>query len=145
MKINVIHDSGCEETEVTIKCAYVDDNLQKVINLLESENFRLKGRLEDRTFIIPVKDVYYIESVDEKTFIYCKSQVYETEQKLYQLDENMPKSDFVRISKSCILNIRKLKSVRPLLNGKMEAILSNGEVQIVNRHYLKGFKEKFGI
>lgn len=38
MKINVIHDSGCEETEVTIKCAYVDDNLQKVINLLESEN-----------------------------------------------------------------------------------------------------------
>lgn len=145
MKINVIHDSSYEETEVIIKCAYVDDTLQKIINLLEAENFRLKGRLEDKTFVIPIKDVYYIESVDERTFIYCKSKVYETEQKLYQLEENMPKSDFVRISKSCILNIRKLNYVKPLLNGKMEANLTNGEVQIVNRHYLKGFKEKFGI
>lgn len=145
MKINVIHDSSFEETEVTIKCAYVDDNLQKIINLLEAENFRLKGKLEDKTFMIPIKDVFYIESVDERTFIYCKTQVYETDQKLYQLEGNMPKSDFVRISKSCILNIRKLKYVKPLLNGKMEVNLTNGEVQIVNRHYLKDFKQKFGI
>lgn len=145
MKITVIHDSSVDETEVTIKCSYLYENLQKVINLLEAENFRLKGKIDDKTYIIQINSVFYIESVDEHTFIYCKDKVYETDQKLYQLEEVMPKTDFVRISKNCILNIRKLSSVRPLLNGKMEVTLSNGEVQIVNRHYLKGFKEKFDI
>ncbi|MDY3861206.1 MAG: hypothetical protein SOZ45_01410 [Ruminococcus sp.] len=53
MKINVIHDSGCEETEVTIKCAYVDDNLQKVINLLESENPFARPFLSLRFLLFP--------------------------------------------------------------------------------------------
>lgn len=145
MKITVIHDASIEETEVTIKCSYLNDNLQKVINILEAENFRLKGKIDDKTYIISINSVFYIESVDEHTFIYGKDKVYETEQKLYQLEEVMPKADFVRISKNCILNIRKLNSVRPLLNGKMEVTLTNGEVQIVNRHYLKEFKEKFNI
>lgn len=53
MKINVIHDSGCKETEVTIKCAYVDDNLQKVINLLESENPFARPFLSLRFLLFP--------------------------------------------------------------------------------------------
>ena len=53
MKINIIHDSGCEETEVTIKCAYVDDNLQKVINLLESENPFARPFLSLRFLLFP--------------------------------------------------------------------------------------------
>lgn len=145
MKITVIHDNSVEETEVTIKCSYINENLQKVINILEAENFRLKGRIDDKTYILQIASVFYIESVDEHTFIYCKDKVYETDQKLYQIEEVMPKADFVRISKNCILNIRKLNSVRPLLNGKMEVTLTNGEVQIVNRHYLKDFKEKFDL
>ena len=145
MKITVIHDNSVDETEVTIKCSYINENLQKVINILESENFRLKGRINDKLYFLQIASVFYIETVDERTFIYCKDKVYESDQKLYQLEEAMPKSDFVRISKNCILNIRKLSSVRPLLNGKMEVTLTNGEVQIVNRHYLKDFKEKFDI
>ena len=145
MKITVIQDNSVDETEVTIRCSYINENLQKVINILESENFRLKGRIDDKTYFLPIASVFYIESVDEHTFIYCKDKVYETDQMLYHLEEAMPKFDFVRISKNCILNIRKLSSVRPLLNGKMEVTLTNGEVQIVNRHYLKDFKEKFDL
>ena len=133
------------EDELKIRFLIRDYFLKEGFNILEAENFRLKGRIDDKTYILQIASVFYIESVDEHTFIYCKDKVYETDQKLYQIEEVMPKADFVRISKNCILNIRKLNSVRPLLNGKMEVTLTNGEVQIVNRHYLKDFKEKFDL
>ena len=126
MKITVIHDNSVEETEVTIKCSYINENLQKVINILEAENFRLKGRIDDKTYILQIASVFYIESVDEHKLFIVKIK-------------------FTKQTRNFILNIRKLNSVRPLLNGKMEVTLTNGEVQIVNRHYLKDFKEKFDL
>ena len=131
MKIKIIKDSTVTETEITVKCAAVDENLKRLLDELEYNNAKLTGRIDDKTFLISAEMIYYIESVDEKTFIYSQNKVYET--------------DFVRISKNCILNISKLTSVKPLLNGKMEVHMNNGEVQIVNRHYLKDFKSKFGL
>ena len=142
MKIKIIKDSTVTEAEITVKCAAVDENLKRLLDELEHNNAKLTGRIDDKTFLISAEMIYYIESVDEKTFIYSQNKVYETDYKLYQTEQLLPQSDFVRISKNCILNISKLTSVKPLLNGKMEVHMNNGEVQIVNRHYLKDFKSK---
>ena len=127
MKIMIIKDSTVTETEITVKCAAVDENLKRLLDELEHNNAMLTGRIDDKTFLI------------------SQNKVYETDYKLYQTEQLLPQSDFVRISKNCILNISKLTSVKPLLNGKMEVHMNNGEVQIVNRHYLKDFKSKFGL
>ena len=119
--------------------------IKLTLDELEHNNAKLTGRIDDKTFLISAEMIYYIESVDEKTFIYSQNKVYETDYKLYQTEQLLPQSDFVRISKNCILNISKLTSVKPLLNGKMEVHMNNGEDQIVNRHYLKDFKSKFGL
>lgn len=145
MKITIIKDSNAPETEITVRCSAVDEKLRKLLDELEMSSTKLTGRIGDKTFVLSADMIYYIESVDEKTFIYSKSEVYQAEYKLYQIEKLLPESDFVRISKNCILNIQKLMSVRPLLNGKMEVHMNNGEIQIVNRHYLKDFKSKFGL
>lgn len=145
MKITIIKDSNAPETEITVRCSSIDEKLRKLLDELEMSSTKLTGRIGDKTFVLSADMIYYIESVDEKTFIYSKSEVYQAEYKLYQIEKLLPESDFVRISKNCILNIQKLMSVRPLLNGKMEAHMNNGEIQIVNRHYLKDFKSKFGL
>ena len=51
---------------------------------------------------------------------------------------------FVQISKSCILNINTLESIRPLFNSRMEATLKNGEKVNINRNYLNGVKNALG-
>ena len=145
MKITNIKDSNAPETEITVRCSGIDEKLRKLLDELEMSSTKLTGRIGDKTFVLSADMIYYIESVDEKTFIYSKSEVYQAEYKLYQIEKLLPESDFVRISKNCILNIQKLMSVRPLLNGKMEVHMNNGEIQIVNRHYLKDFKSKFGL
>ena len=145
MKITIIKDSNAPETEITVRCSGVDEKLKRFLDELEMSSTKLTGRIGDKTYVLSANMIYYIESVDEKTFIYSQSKVYENDYKLYQIEKLLPDSDFVRISKNCILNIQKLTSVRPLLNGKMEAHMNNGEIQIINRHYLKNFKSKFGL
>ena len=61
------------------------------------------------------------------------------------MERQLGGTDFVRVSKACLLNTGRVDSVRPCLDGKLEALLENGERVLVNRHYVKGFKEKFGL
>jgi len=91
------------------------------------------------------KDIYYIETVDSKTFLYCEKDVYESKQKLYELEETLISGDFLRISKSVIVNLSKIKSLSPALSGRLEAVLQNSEVVIVSRQYVGELKKNFGL
>ena len=83
--------------------------------------------------------------MDSHTFAYTEKEVYECSMRLYELEDQIAKTDFVRISKSCILNVTTLKNVRGLLNGRMEAELENGEKVVVTRHYVEALKKKLGL
>ena len=52
---------------------------------------------------------------------------------LYELEEQLAPRDFVRVSKSAIVNFDQVKSLRPDLGGRLRLTLSNGEVVVANR------------
>ena len=83
--------------------------------------------------------------VENKTFFYCREEVYEAKQKLYELEESLENSDLLRVSKSVMLNLSKIKCLSPALNGRFEAILDNGERVIISRQYVAGLKKRLGI
>ncbi|MGN0536950.1 MAG: LytTR family DNA-binding domain-containing protein [Acutalibacteraceae bacterium] len=145
MKLYIEQSDCYKETEIIIHCSILDRNLQKIIEQIQLASCILTVQKDDQTLLLKPDTVCYLESVDDKTFVYTEKEVYESQMKLYELEEFLKQASFVRISKSCILNINYLESVRPLLNGKMEALLSNGERIIVNRHYVPEFKRKFGL
>lgn len=145
MKLIIEESLEQEEVEITIKCSLLDDRLKKLIAQIRSYSFSIKGTSNDETKNIPLENIYYFESVDETTFMYCENSIYKCDKKLYELESTLHATSFVRISKSVILNIEYLAHVKPLFDGKFEAKLDNGEVVIVNRHYVKAFKEKFDV
>ena len=106
-------------------------------------SFKFKNKIGYQK--IDVQDIYYFESVDERSYVYTKDNVYECKEKLYTIEETFKNTSIVRVSKSCILNITKLKSVRPFINGKFEATMLSNEKIIINRHYVSAFKKKFNI
>ena len=87
--------------------------------------------------------MYYIESIDNHSFLYSEKDVYESDLKLYEIENMLTGTHFIRVSKNLIVNTVLIDNVRALFNGKFEASLMNGEKVIVNRHYVKAFKEKF--
>lgn len=63
--------------------------------------------------------------------------------KLYELEKKLNSHGFIRISKSCLLNLEYLDHIRALLNGKYEATLLNQEKLIISRKYITDFKKAF--
>ena len=110
---------------------------------LEGKSFRKGFAEEDRQ--LRFKDIYYIEATENKTFIYCKDDFYESKLKLYEIEEMVKELSFFRCSKSIILNYSKIDCVTPAFNGRFEAKLFNGERVIISRQYVPILKEILGI
>lgn len=144
MKIKTEQDLSCNEIEVIIKYPQKDKQVNHIIDFLQSFDMQIKCAGDNAEQMINILDIYYIESVDKKTFVYLENAVYRTDFRLYQLKDKLRAYGFVQISKSCILNINTLESIRPLFNSRMEATLKNGEKVNINRNYLNGVKNALG-
>ena len=144
MKIKTEQDLSCNEIEVIIKYPQKDKQVNRIIDFLQSFDMQIKCAGDNAEQMINILDIYYIESVDKKTFVYLENAVYSTDFRLYQLKDKLRAYGFVQISKSCILNINTLESIRPLFNSRMEATLKNGEKVNINRNYLNGVKNALG-
>lgn len=141
MIVKVEQDVSLRDIEVLIKYGKMYEAVQRVLSLLQSADAKLKCSDADREKPVSVSDVYYIESVDKRTFVYCESEVYRTDARLYQLLESLAQYGFVQINKACLLNINVLVEIRPLLNSRMEATLKNGERLNISRKYLAAIRE----
>ena len=143
--MNVSIREGFSSVEVVIKCPKSTDEIQRLASLLQGYEQRLSGMKDGQTFLIDRNDVFYFESVDKRCFIYTATDVYETALKLYEIEDRPVGNLFFRISKSQILNIKKIKSLCPEFGGRIEAVLENGEILMVSRQYAKSFKERLGL
>lgn len=76
-------------------------------------------------------------SVDNHTFLYTVDDVMEIDQRLYELENILSDKDFVRISKSQIVNINKIQSLKPELNRTILATMCNNEKLSISRKYVK--------
>ena len=141
MKIKTEQDLSCSEIEITIKYSQKNRQVDRIVELLQSFDMQIKCDKDNAERMVDVPDIYYVESVEKKTFVYLEKAVYHTDFRLYQLKDKLQKYGFVQISKSCILNINALESIKPLFNSRMEATLKNGEKVYINRKYLNDVKK----
>lgn len=145
MKLHLHQAMDVEETEITIRYSLLTPELERLIARIRQAAYTLPGKLEDAVHLVPLEHICYIDTVDERTFLYTRQAVYESDERLYQLEERLGKASFLRISRNTLLNLSMLKSVRSLPGERMEAALKNGERLIVSRHYLRAFKARFNL
>lgn len=144
-KITIKQIDKSREEEIIVNCHEIDDEVVSIVNMLRRNENVLLGSKDNKTFRISIKDIFYIESVDNKTFIYLIDAVYESKQKLYELEELLSGTKLFRCSKSMILNIAKIRSVSPSVNGRFEARLTNNENVIISRQYVPNLKKRLGM
>ena len=126
---------------VEIHCHKVSDEVKEIIAFVKSRQGQLTGSMDDMQFEIPVGDIFYIESVDNKTFAYTQSEVYELRQKLYEVEDLLRQKHFLRTSKSTLLNLMKISAIKPALNGRFTAVLFSGEETVISRKYVPELKK----
>ena len=116
------------------------DNLVKKIGRMD---ISLVGKMDERSVNISVSDIYYIENVDRKLFIYTESEVYRLDGSMADVESRIYDSSLVRISRTCIMNTDYLRQIQQIRNSHLEAVMDNGEKLIVSRKYLQDIKKIF--
>ena len=130
-----------EEPEVLeIRCHKVTDDVQEIISFVKSRQGRLSAQKDGQSIEIPVIDIFYAESVDNRVFIYTSKESYEIRLKLYELEEMLKTKSFLRVQKSMLINLMKIKSIKPALSGRYTALLQNGEEIVISRKYVADLK-----
>ena len=119
--------------------------LEQMISRISLTHNTVVGMIDGETFFIPLGEIFYFESVDGKTFIYCDGSEYESPLRLYQIEEELTVECFSRISKSTIVNLRKVRSIKPEEHSRLVATLINGERLVVSRQYVKEIKRVLGV
>jgi len=144
MKIVIESLEVGEEETIVFRVNGLTSKMSRIIDILKNPD-DLTVYEDNKALLLSVLEIFYIESVDLKTFVYAKDKVYLSKSKLYEVEEQLVDGDFLRVSKQIIVNLRKIKSVSPYDGGRFEAEMINGEKIIISRLYVPAVKRRFGL
>lgn len=105
MKIRIECDEAVEETQVLIRCRELDEQITHIQQLLteaakqERQFVFYKG---DTEFYLPLRDLLFLETDGRGIQVHTRDDIYQTDYKLYELEELLP-GNFMRVSKSALL------------------------------------------
>ena len=145
MQINVEIQEDVTDTAVTIKCKERDAFVERLIAALQIIDKQIMAMHDGNITVLDLEKVLYIESVDRKCFLYTADKIYESFHKLYELEQQLGQYFFVRINKSCIVNLKNISSIKTYLNRRLLITLSSGEQLIVSRQYADEIKVLLGV
>ncbi|MEG0276395.1 MAG: LytTR family DNA-binding domain-containing protein [Coprobacillus sp.] len=125
--------------------AYVFDSnnieeLELYLESLERTSRVLLGKQGDRIYKVDISHIVYIEGFSKEAYVHTLNNQYEVKEKLYELEEILANYQFIRVSKSLIVNCRMIDSLEPLMNMKFRIYLKNGEFVELSRSYVHSFK-----
>ncbi len=141
MKIRVdIDPQYQDEEEVVIRCSNLSEEvmmLQKQLSEIISSKLKLEVFKGDTVLYLSLDEILFLETTDNFLAVHTDKEIFVAKQRLYALEEMLPTS-FVRISKSAIVNITNIRSVKRNITGPSE-IEFNGTVKraYASRNYLK--------
>ncbi|MCL2619363.1 MAG: LytTR family transcriptional regulator [Defluviitaleaceae bacterium] len=138
MRLTAEKNADLDDDYIHIKYREMTPTINKIFQICQVEGSVLLCEKDEATHRVDVGDVLYIEWVDSRSCIYTKDHVLTIPSSLAQLEEALSKRNFIRISKSTLVNIWKIQSVASGLNFKLTAELLNGEKVVVSRHYRAG-------
>ena len=135
-----INNISTGEDEVIVNYLRMTPEIERIVNFIKGEQTKLIGWKDKEQKIIDIKTILYIETVDGNTFAYTEEEVLKLDYTLAQLEQLLNDINFFRCSKSMIINIDKVDSLRSLPSNRIDARMVNGEHIIISRTYASDFR-----
>ena len=132
-------EENIEENYLELHYDEIDPETAAVLERLRPSLKYIEGSIDGKRLTVPLADMYYFETVDRKTFGYTKDTCIEVKETLQGIIEEHETAGFVRISKSSVVNLYKIKKLQGDLNMRTLIHLKNGETLVMNRAYRAEF------
>ncbi len=125
MKVEIKLSKDIKEPHAIIFSDVLSDEIKNAVEVLENQsNSLISLKNGDKISVKSIRDLYMIHMEEGQVIVYDNDKKYTSNKRLYELEKILGK-DFFRISKSTIINIKKIDSVNPLFRGIMNVKLKN--------------------
>lgn len=146
MKVECNICADCKEPHAVLHIAKMTPPVAQAISLLEKEDTDTIAATRDgKTYFISPGNLELVRTEGRDIACYDKLRNrYLLSRPLYELEDILGRQ-FARVSKSTIINLRRISHVEAGLNGTMELVMKNGVEDYISRKYRKSFKERLGL
>ncbi len=145
MKIEIFVDEKATDLNISVTCRQLTPDIERILTILRMMNHQLVAKKNEETYLLDMAQVIYIESVDRKCFIYTSDEMYESDFRLYELEQQLEEYGFFRVSKSFLIHLQKVQSLKAEINRKIRITMSNGEQIVASRQYAEELKKRLGV
>ena len=133
-----------EEEGVTLEYIRLTKDFEEIKEYVSHKGDTLTGYKQTKEKVsVRIEDILYFEIVDGIVFAYTVDSVYEIKGRLYQVEEKVKRRNICRASKTMLVNVEHIISVRTALNGRLYATMENGEEILITRRYAKEIENCF--
>lgn len=145
MKIRIEIDDSLTDEEIVIRCRDLNDEIVHIQrNISEAVNTRLQLNVfkGEKEYFLTLDKIVFFETDGSSIMVHTSNDIFETRLRLYELEEILP-TIFMRVSKSAILNINYIHSIRKNITGASEVGFTCTNKQVfVSRSYIKQLMSK---
>ncbi|MCX4340609.1 MAG: LytTR family DNA-binding domain-containing protein [Lachnospiraceae bacterium] len=145
MKIEINIDEAITDMEVVVTCSKLTPKVEKLLAALRMMDCQLTGKKGDEIHLLDIAQIIYIESMERKCFVYTTDDVYESDFPLYELERQLTEYGFFRVSKSFLIHLPSIQSLKADINRRIRITMVNGEQIIASRQYADGLKKRLGV
>ena len=147
MKVRIEVQENLTEDEVVIRCARINEavlKLQDIVSDMESNTRSFVLTRGETDYFVPQEQILFFETEGKSVSAHTADKMYETQYRLYELEEMLPGS-FMRISKSTIVNLNRIYSITRNLTASSVIEFSDSIKNVyVSRNYYKALIERMG-
>lgn len=149
MKVGINIDRSVEEVEVLItaqeQSRTVNALYEHIVEFDKKSLETLTAYKDDIAKIVNVTDVFRIYMGNQKAYIQTHQGEYAIRYRLYELEAALDKKQFLRISNSEIINVKKIRDIDLSLIGRICIRFEDNTQTYVSRRYIPKIKKSLGI
>lgn len=145
MRVVIEVDEELAEECIVIKCQKLDERIVKLQSLLSEHTDSDRDILlhkEGKEYYMPLEKLLFFETENKQIWAHTSDEMYETDFKLYELEELLPGS-FMRVSKSTIVNMNHIYSITKNITAASVVEFKGSCKRVyVSRNYYKALIER---
>lgn len=146
MQIEIKIDDSCMEPKVIILTAFMTEEVNKIVQKLSGNSPQiLSGSRDEKIEVLEPSELVRIYAANSKVFAVTDKGEYTLRLRLYEVEERLNPNQFVRISNSEIINLKKVRNFDLSFNGTICVELANGTSTFASRRYVARIKKILGI
>jgi two-component system, LytTR family, response regulator len=149
----VFVERGMEPSEAGICILFDPGSPEPLLSFLDAVKAQrgkrpniLVARKDDAFHPLQVEKIQYFEANGNTVYCHAEGQRYEAQEKLYELESRLRDRSFLRIGKSCIVNVAWIRDILPGFGGRLILRLKGNATELeVSRNYVGDFKAFLGM